>query len=93
MKKHPGVTVGLIPAAKGGSSIHGLHKGSDFYAIAMEKAAKAGCAVAHHICVSHLPRLANSGESKEAAMVGYLIENMVEAAMQRNRLKKKLSYV
>merc|ERR1719219_1433896 len=32
---------------------------------AMEKAAKAGCAVAHHICVSHLPRLANSGVSKE----------------------------
>jgi alpha-N-acetylglucosaminidase len=39
MKKHPGVTVGLIPAAKGGASIGALHKGSEYYAIAMEKAA------------------------------------------------------
>ena len=41
MKKHPGVTVGLMPAAKGCASIGALHKGSEYYAIAMEKAAMA----------------------------------------------------
>jgi len=41
MKKHPGVTVGLIPAARGGASISGLHKGSPTYATAMEAAAVA----------------------------------------------------
>ena len=32
---------------------------------AMEKAGKEGCVVEHHLCVSHLPRLANSGVSSE----------------------------
>jgi alpha-N-acetylglucosaminidase len=39
LETHPGVTVGLIPAAKGGASIGALHKGSTIYAQAMAKAA------------------------------------------------------
>ena len=37
--------------------------------------------------------LQNSGDSKEAAQVESLIDDMVEAGVQRNRLKKKVSYV
>jgi hypothetical protein len=39
MKKHPDVTVGLVPLARGGTQIGGLHKGTAAYAEAMEKAA------------------------------------------------------
>ena len=37
--------------------------------------------------------LQNTRDSKEAAMVESLIDDMVEAGVQRNRLKKKLSHV
>jgi putative membrane-bound dehydrogenase-like protein len=38
-KNHPGVTVGLIPLARGGAQINKLHKGTDVYAEALKKAA------------------------------------------------------
>lgn len=36
--------------------------------------------------------LQNKGDSKEAAKVDFLIDDMVEAGKQRNRLKKKVAY-
>jgi hypothetical protein len=39
LKSHPGVTVWLIPLARGGAEINRLHKGTDVYAEALKKAA------------------------------------------------------
>jgi alpha-N-acetylglucosaminidase len=38
MPLHPGVSVGLIPAGRGGAQLNALHKGSSVYAEAMKKA-------------------------------------------------------
>ena len=39
LKRHPGISVGLIPLGRGGAQINRLHKGTEVYAEAMKKAA------------------------------------------------------